>query len=71
MSPCRRILRAENGRFMTAGGGPGHFRSVCKRLLGFLTQTLACSDQCAGRDELHGLDASGSPEYMGRRDRVV
>ena len=58
MSSSHRILRAENGRFMIIEWVLGHFRLFGRRLRGFLTQTLACSDQCAGRGQLHGLDAS-------------
>ena len=70
MSSVRRILLAENGRFMINAEGYWPF-SIGRRLRGFLTQTLACSDQCAGRGQLHGLDASTFSGCMGRRGRVV
>ena len=71
MSSVRRILLAENGRFMIIEWVLGHFRLYGRRLRDFLTQTLACSDQCAGRGQLHGLDASTFSGCMGRRGRVV
>jgi len=71
MSSSHRILRGENGRFMIIEWVLGHFRLYGRRLRGFLTQTLACSDQCAGRGQLHGLDARVFSGCMGRRGRVV
>ena len=71
MSSSHRILRGENGRFMIIEWVLGHFRLFGRRLRGFLTQTLACSDQCAGRGQLHGLDVSVFSGCMGRRGRVV
>ena len=69
LSPGR-TLRSENGRFMINAEGYWPF-SIGRRLRGFLTQTLACSDQCAGRGQLHGLDASVFSGCMRRRGRVV
>ena len=73
MSTCGRILRAENGRFMiTKSYWPFSVgRQAAAGLLN--TYPVACSDQHAGRGQLHGLAGNGNAVSgcMERRGRVV